>query len=408
MTNAPGPAGAPAGTTGDGEAYASARWALLFGNFTIGCGVMVVAGTLNDMVRSLSVSIAVGGQLIAAAAVVMALGAPLLAAVVAGIDRRRLLTLSLVWYALGHGLAALMPNYAALLPVRALSVLAAAVFTPQAAAAIGVMVPPAQRGRAITFVFLGWSVSSVLGMPVHAYIGEAFGWRYAFGLVALLATLSAVWVWRAMPDGVRPAALSLAHWRQVFTHPVMMATIAVTALSGAGQFTLFSFIAPYYRQVLGASPGEISAMFFWYGGIGVLGNVMLSRHIDRIGAARAVAWLLACIALTMLVWPLATSLPLMVAVITPWALGCFASNSAQQARLSLAAPALAPALVALNSSAIYLGQALGASGGGAIMAQAGFGPLHWVGLGWLLAAMALSHWAARRGRRPGMGFPEHG
>jgi predicted MFS family arabinose efflux permease len=378
------------------SSHRGVRWALLYGNFTIGCGVMVTAGALNDLVDSLQVSVAVGGQLIAVAAVMMAVGAPVLAALVSGIDRRRLLTFSLVWFAAGHALSALMPSYAALLPVRVLSVLGAAVFTPQAAAAIGVMVPPHERGRAITFVFLGWSISSVLGMPVHAYIGEAFGWRWAFGLVGLLSAGGAWWVWRAMPDGVRPPAMSLAAWREVFTHPALMATIAVTALSSAGQFTLFSYIAPYYRQVLSASPLHISLMFLWFGAVGVLGNVLVSRHIDRLGAARMVAGLLCCMALSLLAWPLATGLLTMVLVIAPWAFGCFSSNSAQQARLSLAAPALTPALVALNSSAMYVGQALGASSGGAILSQRGFDLLHWVGLAWMAAAIGLSLWAARR------------
>ena len=70
------------------------RWALMFGNFVIGCGVMSVAGTLNDMARSLQVSVALAGQLIAIAAAMMAFGAPLLAGWVAGFDRRRLLALS--------------------------------------------------------------------------------------------------------------------------------------------------------------------------------------------------------------------------------------------------------------------------------------------------------------------------
>ncbi|NUP86506.1 MAG: MFS transporter, partial [Burkholderiaceae bacterium] len=148
------------------DRLAATRWALLYGNFTIGCGVMVTAGTLNDLARALQVSVPVAGQLISVAAVVMAIGAPTLAALVAGFDRRRLLAFALAWYAVGHALSALMPGYGALLPVRALTMLAAAVFTPQAAAAISVMVPPEQRGRAITFVFLGWSVSSVLGMPL--------------------------------------------------------------------------------------------------------------------------------------------------------------------------------------------------------------------------------------------------
>ena len=96
------------------SASAQARWALLSGNFVIGCGVMVVAGTLNDLARSLAVSVALAGQLIAIGAVVMGIGAPLLAGWVAGFDRRRLLALSLAWYAGGHALSALMPDYAAL------------------------------------------------------------------------------------------------------------------------------------------------------------------------------------------------------------------------------------------------------------------------------------------------------
>ncbi|MFZ5544085.1 MAG: MFS transporter [Pseudomonadota bacterium] len=379
---------------------AGLRWALLYGNFVIGCGVMVVAGSLNDLTHSLDVSVALGGQLITIAAAVMCFGAPLLAAAVGRVDRRQLLVLALAWYGVGHAVCAFSPSYALLAPLRGISVLGAAVFTPQAAAAIGVMTPPEQRGRAITFIFLGWSVASVVGMPVHAYIGEAFGWRYAFGLVALLAALGTVWLWRVMPAGVRPPAMSLAAWKEAFTHPVLLAIVAVTALQGAGQFTLFSYIAPYYRQVLHADATQVSLLFFWFGVFGLLGNLALSRTVDRVGAGRAVAWLLLCIGLSLAAWPLATSVAAVMLAIVPWALGCFAANSAQQARLGLAAPALAPALMALNTSAIYLGQAVGAAGGGWLLDRHGFGALPWVGLAWVLVALGLSLWAGRRQARP--------
>ncbi|MBN8486157.1 MAG: MFS transporter [Burkholderiales bacterium] len=385
-----------------GASLRRASWSLLAGNFAIGCGVMVVAGSLNDLTRSLQVSVAAAGQLITVAALAMSLGAPLLAALCAGWDRRRLLALSLAWYALGHAASALMPDYAALLPVRALSVLAAAVFTPQAAAAIAWMAPPERRGRAITFVFLGWSVASVLGMPLHSFIGETFGWRWAFALVALLSTLSAWAVWKALPDDVRPPSLGLAQWRELLTHPVLMAMVAVTALSGSGQFTLFAYFAPLYREVLQADAAQISFLFFWFGVFGLLGNVLLSRHVDRVGAGRAVGWALTGMALSLAVWPLADSVWAMTLVLLPWAITGFASNSAQQARLSQAAPALAPALMALNTSAIYLGQALGAAGGGALVAAHAaakrplYEHLNLIALAWMLSAIALSHWVSRR------------
>jgi predicted MFS family arabinose efflux permease len=390
VTEAVAPAVRPA------PAGAALRWSLLFGNFVIGCGVMVVAGSLNDLARSLQVSVALGGQLIAIAAAVMCFGAPLLAAAVGRVDRRVLLVASLAWYGLGHALSALSPDYATLAPLRALSVLGAAVFTPQAAAAIGVMTPPEQRGRAITFIFLGWSVASVIGMPVHSYIGETLGWRHAFGLVAVLAAIGVAWLWAVMPAGVKPPPMSLAAWKEALTRPVLLAIVLVTALQGAGQFTLFSYFAPYYRQVLQADASQVSLLFFWFGAFGLVGNLLLSRHVDRVGPARAVGWLVVSIGVSMALWPLAGSVMTTMLVLVPWALGCFATNSAQQARLGLVAPALAPALMALNTSAIYLGQAVGAAGGGALLDRYGVGALHWVGLAWLVAALGLSLWAARR------------
>jgi predicted MFS family arabinose efflux permease len=370
------------------------------GNFVIGMGVMAVPGTLNDLSESLQVSIPQAGQLITAGAILMGLGAPVFATLVAGWDRRRLLTISLLWYALLMGLSALAPSYGALLPLRVLAVISPAIFTPQAAASVGLMVPPEQRGRAITFVFMGWSVASVLGMPLAAWIGGVWGWRWAFALVALLAVGSAAWVWRAMPDGVRPAALSFKAWGQTFGSMPLMLALAVTLLSSFGQFALFSYFAPYLQQTLSASAVMLSLLFFWFGVFGLVGNIVLTRWIDRLGTPRAVLLALSLIAISLAVWPVGrTGLVMQALVMVPWALGCFAVNSAQQARLVHLSPSLASASVALNTSALYAGQGLGAALGGALIAQGHMLRLHWVGLLLLSLAIGLSVLAANAQKR---------
>lgn len=374
-------------------------WPLLFGNFVIGTGVMTVPGTLNEISSSLDVSVATAGQLITAGAVLMCIGAPLCAALVAGWDRRRLLALSMLWFALLHVASALAPNFAALLPLRVLALLSPAIFTPQAAACVGLLVPPEQRGRAITFIFVGWSVASVLGLPISAFVGGTLGWRSAFVLVALLSLASALWVWRAMPDGVKPPALSAAAWKQTFRSRALMTCLAVTVLYAAGQFVLFSYFAPYFRQKLEMTPTALSLYFMWFGAFGLLGNMVMARYIDRIGAERAVMIGVALMAVTMLMFPLGVTLWLAAAVSIPWALGCFSANSAQQARLVGIAPPLAAASVALNSSAMYAGQAIGAASGGWLISRGGMDWLHWAGLAGLLAAMATSALATRFARR---------
>lgn len=378
-------------------ARADTRWALMFGNFVIGCGVMAVGGSLNELATSLDVSVAVAGQLIATGAAALCFGAPLLAGLVAGWDRRKLLALTMLWYAAGHGVCALAPNYAALLPIRTITLIAAAIFTPQAAAAVGVMSTTGGRARAITFVLLGWSLASVLGMPAAAWISGHFGWRATMLAVGLLSLVCAAWVWRAMPDGVKPQALTLRAWRGVLSHRQLMAVVAVTALQGAGQFTVFSYVAPYYRDVLQATPTQMALLFAWFGAVGLAGQIALTRLVDRHGPAKLAGVGIVLIGVSMLLWTTARGPGTMAVVIVPWALACFATNSVQQARLGVAAPVLAPALMALNTSAIYLGQAIGAAGGGWLIAQAGYAPLHWAGAVWLVLALGLSRWAQKRG-----------
>lgn len=367
-----------------------ALWALLAGNFVIGTGVMVVPGTLNEISASLSVTAATAGQLITAAAIVMCLGAPLLAALVAGWDRRQLLALTLLWYAAGHALCTLMPSFGTLLPVRMLTVIAPAIFTPQAAACAGMLVPPEHRGRAVTFVFLGWSMASVLGLPIGALIGGHLGWRMAFMAIAMLSIVSAASIWLTLPTGIRPAALTAAAWSRVLRSPVLMGIVSVTALQGSGQFVLFSYFGPVLKQSFGADANTLSLMWALFGAFGLIGNMVVSRYIDRIGAGRMVLLTSSLIALSLFLWPFASTLAWLAVVIVPWGLGCFATNSAQQARLVGLAPALAPGSVALNSSGIYIGQAVGAGLGGWLLANDAAPWMSRVGLALLLVAIGLS------------------
>jgi predicted MFS family arabinose efflux permease len=103
-------------------------------------------------------------------------------------------------------------------------------------------------------------------------------------------------------------------------------------------------------------------------------------------------------ALSLAIWPLGTSLMLAAIISIPWALGCFSVNSAQQARLVGIAPALAAGSIALNSSAMYAGQALGTGSGGWLIAHGQMSMLHWAGFAALVLAMVASALATRVAR----------
>ena len=109
-----------------------ALWSLLFGNFVIGTGVLLPAGLLNVLAADLQVPAATAGLLLFAGGLVVGFGAPVLAGLTSRFDRRMLLAATAALYAVGHGLAALAPEFWSLLVIRTVTMVAAALFTPPA------------------------------------------------------------------------------------------------------------------------------------------------------------------------------------------------------------------------------------------------------------------------------------
>lgn len=374
--------------------------ALAFGNFAIGSGVLIVAGMLTELAQGLRVSLPVAGGLAAAAAIVIGAGAPVLATLTSRVDRRLLLACALAWYALGLGASAFVTDFAALLLLRVLTVVSVAVFTPQAGATAALLVPPADRGRALATTFLGWSVASVLGLPLGAWIAGTLGWRAVFAAAASLAALAAVAVYVTVPRGLKAQPLNMRSWYQALRNPVLPLVLLVTVVQASGQFSAFPYIAPLLSHAAGADTSQRALLLTWCGLFGVLGNVWAARHVDRLGADRIAAIMITLIAIGLAILGLAradvwtTALALLF-----WGGGIFGMNSAQQARLVVAAPSLAGASIALNTSAMFLGQAIGAWAGGAVLAGSGIGALPWFAAGGMLVALMLSHAVVIRSQR---------
>ncbi|WP_020206278.1 MULTISPECIES: MFS transporter [Cupriavidus] len=375
---------------------------LCFGNFVIGTGAMIVTGMLNHIAGDFGLGAATAGQLISVFALATCVGAPLFATLGSRIDRRVLLAGALLVYAAMHLAAALAPGFASLMAIRFATAVGAAIYTPQAAATLPLLVNAHTRGRAISFVFLGWSVASVVGVPLGTWIASTAGWRFSMALVGVMALAAALAVWRVLPPRLYVAPVGRAAWGAVLRHTPMVLVVATTMIQSAGMFTLFTYIAPLLRDVHGISGAALSLMFLAYGACGVAGNVLAAARMDRATPARIVQLAMLTSLAAMLLWPLAAIGPVaLVLIFMLWGVGGFATNSAQQARLVALAPERASASISLNSSSIYLGQALGAMGGAAIYATAGADALHWGAAALMLLALAVSQRARALGCRWG-------
>jgi DHA1 family inner membrane transport protein len=354
------------------------------GNLVIGTGAFILAGILGSISADLGVSVPAVGQAMTAYALSTALLAPLLLVLTGNLKRKQAMALALALFAGGNLVCSLAPNLTVLLAGRVLMG-AGAMFTPIVAGLAVAGTPPAQRGKALSFVFLGISLSYVVGLPMGTWLASMHSWRLPIQVVAAASMLVLAVLMLRVPSSLQsPGATfhgagGLLRQREVGL-PLLLTLCYFTAI-----FTLFGYIGPVLQDLGPMTVGQVSFMLLAVGVSGVIGTLVGGWANDRFGAVSTLKLQLLVFLLAQMAVPLTSgSYTAVLAVMLVWGTAGFGMMPAQQARLAAASPTNAPLLLSLNTSMLYFGTALGSIVGGAASTQLGFGQVAWAGLPFLL------------------------
>jgi predicted MFS family arabinose efflux permease len=342
----------------------------MLGNVVTGCSVLAPAGMLVELSSGLDVSVRTAGLLITFGAIVLCIGSPVTAWLTSRIERRILLATTLAILALANIASAFAPDYASLLAIRLVMLAVGALYTPQAAGTAALIVPEQRRGSTIAYIFLGWSLAAAVGLPLITLIASRYGWRTAYGGIGAISLVSfLLLVWR-LPGGLMGAPVDLKTWADIGRNRMIVLLLAITTLQTSGQFVVFTFMGPLLARLTGAGPDAIGLVFACYGLFGFVGIAIATRIVDSWGAWKTSMLFTTLVLAGVAGWAhSAGNYLLMAASVAIWGLGFASTNSMQQVRLVGAAPALASASVSLNTSVLYVGQAVGSAVGGFLYAR---------------------------------------
>lgn len=379
-----------------GNRTASGRVAALaLGTFAIGTDGFVVAGVLPAIAHDLGTTVADAGLLVTVFALAYAVGAPMLTTAAASRERRSTLVCGMALLAAANLAAAAAPTYTALLAARVAAALAGGLYSPIALATAVQVSPRAQRGRAVSVVLAGLTVSLVIGVPLGSLLGDLGSWRWTFMFVAVLAAASAVGVRALLPAVPAAPTSSLGDRLALLSRPAVVANLAATFLWITGAFTVYTFIVPVLTSATGWGGSAISGLLLVYGAFAFAGNHLGGVGADRWGARRTIV-----VALTSLVGSLATigwatrigptlGIPIVIAGLAAWAAAGWALTPPQSHRLIALTPSAGPEVLSLNTSAIYFGIAAGAALGSRVLAHLGRTQLGFAGAVLELAALVV-------------------
>lgn len=366
--------------------------------FAMGTASLAVVGTLPAMAASLGLGASAVAFLVSVFAITFAVSAPALQILVGHWPRKRLVLIGLAVMAVGTLGTALAPNYPLLFVWRVVTALGAAAIGPVASALGASLVPEERQGHALAVVFSGMTIATVVGVPLSTWLGSALGWRPTFWLVGLATLVIAGLIGRFVADNGAGAPVRLRHLWEVLTRPATAWGIAVMVLEMAGLFATYTVIAPLIAERFGAGVETISVVLMIYGLAGVLGN-FLARRIAKVWSAdRAVAVaLFGLMVMFGTLYLVPGWLPFAVALLIVWAMGSDVFMPSQQRRMVELAPEVRGLVLALNSSAIYVGMATGSFAAGGLLPSLGVAGLPLVSVGFLalsLISLRLSRRAA--------------
>ncbi|MAF15267.1 MAG: MFS sugar transporter [Marinomonas sp.] len=379
--------------------------ALTLSAFAIGTTEFVIVGLVPTIAQDLSVSLPSAGLLVSLYALGVAIGAPVLTALTGRWPRKHVLLSVMTLFVIGNVLAWMAPSYGSLITARILTGLAHGVFFSIGSTIATGLVSKDKEASAIAIMFTGLTVALVTGVPLGTWIGQNFGWRATFMVVAVLGFIALIGSALLIPKNLKQSAPArISQQLSVLTQPRLLLVYAMTAVGYGGTFTAFTYLAPILQQVSGFDASAVGLIMLVYGVSVAFGNIWGGRLADRLGPIKALSYIFAALAAVLLVFTFTASNSVAaVLTILVWGAFAFGNVPGLQVYVVQLAEKYTPNAVdvasGLNIAAFNVGIALGSILGGVIIERMSLMDTAWIGAIIVVIALILTRFSGSLDQR---------
>lgn len=370
------------------------RWtaviAVGLATFSVVTTEMLPVGLLTSIAETLSITTGSAGLMISLPALLAALFAPFVVIASGGIDRRWILCGLLALLVIANLASALAPNLILMLAARILVGFCMGGIWAIAGGLASRLVPQNATGLATSIIFGGVAAASVLGVPLGAFIGDAVGWRWAFGSMAVFSALVLVFHLAVIPSLPVTGSANISQFITQLGNRKIQTGLFLTLLLVTGHFVAFTFVRPLLISVSGVDTQWIGAILFAYGAAGIAGNFLAG-----IAAARCTTFTLIAIAAGLALTPLlfitaGQSVTGGAGILIFWGLAYGGLSVGLMTWMMKAAPRALEIAAALYVGVFNTGIALGSWSGGQIVDMLALTDTLWLACGLAAAALFLA------------------
>jgi len=278
-------AGAPDAVAWDSGEPSSPAWVAVFslamGVFGLLTAEYLPASLLTPMAADLGVSEALAGQAVTVTAVVALFAGLLVPRLTRSIDRRRVLLGFTGLMILSNALVALSSSMGVLLVMRVILGIALGGFWSMAAAVAMRLVPPQRVPRALSIIFSGIAVGTVVSVPLGSYLGGLLGWRSAFWAATAVGGLTFAFQWFTLPRMAPRKAAVPESVVGLLRRPGVAVGMLGCVLAHTGQYALFTYIRPTLESLGPMSADGLALILLGFGMANFVGTLLAGWLMER-------------------------------------------------------------------------------------------------------------------------------
>ncbi|MBC1186019.1 MFS transporter [Kluyvera sp. SCKS090646] len=258
-----------------------AVWALGLGVFGLITAEFLPASLLTPMAASLGVTEGVAGQTVTATALVALVTGLLITSATKSLDRRWVLMFFTLMQIVSSLLVAFAPSLQVLLLGRLLLGVAIGGFWAMSTATTMRLVPASDVPKALSIIFAGVSIATVVAAPLGSYLGSLIGWRNVFILCVVPGVLALLWQVWVLPSMRPENGGSLRTLLHVLRRPGMIGGLLATIFIFSGHFAFFTYLRPFLETVGRASVETISLILLGFGLANFIGTSIAGHLLAR-------------------------------------------------------------------------------------------------------------------------------
>jgi predicted MFS family arabinose efflux permease len=254
---------------------------LALGVFAIITTEVGIIGVLPLITQKFNITAAQAGWLVSIFALVVAVSGPFLTLLVSGINRKTILLIAVLLFAISNVVYAYTTRFDMMLIFRIIPAIFHPVFFSVALVTGAKLVPPEKSSQAVAKVFTGITAGFAFGVPLTSYLAERFSLEAAFWFGAVVSIIAFIGIWIWLPS--MPVQEKMSYGKQigVLRKPALWLNIAAVIFIFAAMFSVYSYFAEYLGQVTRMDGSWISAMLLAFGVIMIAGNLVFGQLLHR-------------------------------------------------------------------------------------------------------------------------------